>query len=116
MNTALSAAVLADSDTGKGSPIGLFVVLLLIVAVYFLYRSMSGHIRRLPEQFPESDKRSAEAGGSGKAAEAGGSGKAETAGGGGGEPVDGPEPTGGGQQTGGGEQTGSAQPRPERPA
>jgi hypothetical protein len=47
-----AAVVLAESDTGKGSPIGLFVVLLLIIAVYLLYRSMTGHIRRLPENFP----------------------------------------------------------------
>lgn len=47
-----AAAVLAASDTGKGSPIGLFVVLLLIVAVYLLYRSMSSRLRRLPERFP----------------------------------------------------------------
>lgn len=46
------AAVLAASDTGKGSPIGLFVILLLLVAVYLLYRSMSGRLRRLPERFP----------------------------------------------------------------
>lgn len=46
------AAVLAASDTGKGSPIGLFVMLLLLVAVYLLYRSMSGRLRRLPERFP----------------------------------------------------------------
>ena len=46
------AAVLAASDTGKGSPIGLFVVLLLILAVYLLYRSMSSRLRRLPERFP----------------------------------------------------------------
>ncbi|HEY0167091.1 MAG TPA: hypothetical protein VGB75_08620 [Jatrophihabitans sp.] len=45
-------AVLAASDTGKGSPIGLFVVLVLVIAVYLLYRSMSGHLRRLPERFP----------------------------------------------------------------
>jgi len=50
--TASAAAVLAASDTGKGSPIGLFVVLLLVIATYLLYRSMSGHIRRLPERFP----------------------------------------------------------------
>jgi len=47
-----AAAVLAASDTGKGSPIGLFVVLLLVIAVYLLYRSMTGHLRRLPENFP----------------------------------------------------------------
>jgi hypothetical protein len=51
----LAPTVLADSDTGKGSPIGLFVVLLLVVAVYFLYRSMSRHVRRLPEKFPSAD-------------------------------------------------------------
>lgn len=45
-------AVLAASDTGKGSPIGLFVMLLLLVAVYLLYRSMSSRLRRLPERFP----------------------------------------------------------------
>jgi hypothetical protein len=56
MTVSLSAAVLAESDSGKGSPIGLFVVLLLIIAVYFLYRSMSGHIRRLPEKFPGYDR------------------------------------------------------------
>ncbi|HEV2885770.1 MAG TPA: hypothetical protein VGX49_02565 [Jatrophihabitans sp.] len=47
-----AAAVLAASDKGKGSPIGLFVVLLLVIAVYLLYRSMTGHLRRLPEKFP----------------------------------------------------------------
>ncbi len=49
---AAATVPLAASDAGKGSPIGLFVVLLLVVATYLLYRSMSGHIRRLPERFP----------------------------------------------------------------
>ena len=52
MSAPSAAVLLAASDTGKGSPIGLFVVLLLVVAVYLLYRSMAGHIRRLPEKFP----------------------------------------------------------------
>jgi hypothetical protein len=47
-----TAAVLAASDTGKGGPIGLFVVLLLVIATYLLYRSMAGRLRRLPERFP----------------------------------------------------------------
>jgi|GEM_PF-2633445 len=47
-----AAALLAESDSGKGSPIGLFVVLLLVIAVFLLYRSMTGHLRRLPEKFP----------------------------------------------------------------
>jgi hypothetical protein len=52
MNASPVTVLLAASDTGKGSPIGLFVVLLLVVAVYLLYRSMTGHLRRLPENFP----------------------------------------------------------------
>lgn len=47
-----AAVLLAESDSGKGSPIGLFVVLLLVIAVFLLYRSMTGHLRRLPEKFP----------------------------------------------------------------
>jgi hypothetical protein len=42
---------LADSDAGKGSPIGFFVVLLLLIAVYFLYRSMNRHLKRVPDSF-----------------------------------------------------------------
>ncbi len=41
------ALLLADSDTGKGSPIGLLVVLLLVVAVYFLWRSMNRHLKKV---------------------------------------------------------------------
>lgn len=44
---------LADSDVGKGSPIGLLVVLLLAVAVYFLYRSMNRHLRNVPGRFDQ---------------------------------------------------------------
>lgn len=39
--------VLADSDGGKGSPIGLLVVLLLVIAVYFLWRSMNRHLKNV---------------------------------------------------------------------
>lgn len=46
-----ASRVLADSDVGKGSPIGLLVVLLLVVAVYFLYRSMNRHLRNVPGRF-----------------------------------------------------------------
>jgi hypothetical protein len=48
---AVSSTLLADTDQGKGSPIGLFVVLVLVIAVYFLYRSMAKHIRRVPQSF-----------------------------------------------------------------
>ena len=52
----LPSRVLADSDVGKGSPIGLLVVLLLIVAVYFLYRSMNRHLRKVPPEFGRPDR------------------------------------------------------------
>jgi len=42
-----AAILLADSDTGKGSPIGLLVVLLLVIAVYFLWRSMNRHLKKV---------------------------------------------------------------------
>lgn len=48
-----ASRVLADSDVGKGSPIGLLVVLLLVVAVYFLYRSMNRHLRNVPGRFDQ---------------------------------------------------------------
>lgn len=54
MNAALLAGaqvVLADDDKGRGSPIGLFVVLVLCIAVYFLYKSLNKHIKRVPESF-----------------------------------------------------------------
>ena len=38
-------------DFGKSSPVGLLVVLLLLVAVVFLIRSMTKHLRRVPESF-----------------------------------------------------------------
>ena len=52
---------LADSDVGIGSPIGLLVVLLLIVAVYFLYRSMNRHLRKVPPEFNPPAERPPEA-------------------------------------------------------
>ncbi|HEY0449474.1 hypothetical protein [Actinophytocola sp.] len=42
-------------DFGKSSPVGLLVVLLFFVAVAFLVRSMSKHLKRVPASFdPES--------------------------------------------------------------
>jgi hypothetical protein len=55
--TALHAiAVLADDGSGgeskKAGPIALLVILLLAVACFFLFRSMSKHLRRVREEFP----------------------------------------------------------------
>ena len=38
-------------EFGKASPIGLVVVLLLLIATVFLVRSMTKHLRRVPESF-----------------------------------------------------------------
>lgn len=47
-------------DFGKASPFGLLIVVLLLVAVFFLVWSMNRHLKRLPESFdpehPEPDQ------------------------------------------------------------
>ena len=59
--------VLADNgphnsgpDFGKASPFGLLVVVLLLIATFFLVRSMNRHLKKLPESFdrqhPEPDQ------------------------------------------------------------
>lgn len=47
-------------DFGKASPFGLLILVLLLVAVFFLVWSMNRHLKRLPESFdpehPEPDQ------------------------------------------------------------
>ncbi|OLF07147.1 hypothetical protein BLA60_28460 [Actinophytocola xinjiangensis] len=43
-------------DFGKSSPIGLLVILLFFVAVAFLVRSMTKHLKRLPKSFDPPDE------------------------------------------------------------
>jgi hypothetical protein len=54
-----AVAVLADDDTGgeskKAGPIALLVILLLAIACFFLFRSMSKHLRRVRDGFPTDD-------------------------------------------------------------
>jgi hypothetical protein len=38
-------------EFGKSSPVGLVVIILFFVAVFFLVRSMNKHLRRVPESF-----------------------------------------------------------------
>lgn len=47
--------VLAGDPTGeaaKSGPWGLTIILLLVVVCFFLFRSMSRHLRKVKEQFP----------------------------------------------------------------
>ena len=55
----VALAVLADDSGGeskKAGPIGLLVILLLVVACFFLFRSMSKHLRKVREDFPGEDE------------------------------------------------------------
>jgi hypothetical protein len=57
--TLSAASVLADNADGgeskKAGPIGLVVILLLVIACYFLFRSMSRHLRKVRQEFPDGD-------------------------------------------------------------
>jgi hypothetical protein len=48
----VATTLLADGENKKSGPIGLAVILLLCVACYFLFKSMSKHLRRVREEFP----------------------------------------------------------------
>jgi hypothetical protein len=45
-------------DFGKSSPVGLLVLILFFIAVGFLVRSMSKHLRKVPASFDEPTDRS----------------------------------------------------------
>ncbi|MDX6203401.1 MAG: hypothetical protein QOF82_1904 [Frankiales bacterium] len=47
----LAGRVLADDSNGPGAGLGLVVFLVLLVGCIFLFRSMSGRIKRLPASF-----------------------------------------------------------------
>lgn len=40
-----------NPEWGKAAPTGLFVLLVFVVACYFLFRSMNRHIRKVPADF-----------------------------------------------------------------
>ena len=46
--------LLAD-ESKKSGPIGFAVILVLCVACYFLFKSMSRHLRKVREEFPQQD-------------------------------------------------------------
>ncbi len=45
-------AVGRTGESAKSGPIGLAVILVLCVAVYFLFKSMSKHLKKVREEFP----------------------------------------------------------------
>jgi Na+-transporting methylmalonyl-CoA/oxaloacetate decarboxylase gamma subunit len=48
-------------DFGKSSPVGLLILLLFLIAVAFLVRSMTKHLKRVPESFDKPDETEAPA-------------------------------------------------------
>ncbi|NIJ10684.1 hypothetical protein FHU38_001028 [Saccharomonospora amisosensis] len=44
------------ADFGKSSPVGLLLLLLFFIAVVFLIRSMTKHLKRVPASFEEPEK------------------------------------------------------------
>lgn len=55
MAALLSACTTAggDDDIGKASPIGLVVLVLFFIAGIFLMRSMTKHIKKVPQSFED---------------------------------------------------------------
>lgn len=43
----------SEADEGKASPVGLVVLVLFLIAVVLLVRSMTKHLRRVPESFED---------------------------------------------------------------
>jgi hypothetical protein len=58
MNAELLAAAgdQLPEDVGKSGPLGLLLTLLLLIAVIFLVRSMSRHLKRIPPSFDPADR------------------------------------------------------------
>lgn len=48
----LAAELAKSGEAVKAGPIGLAVILILCIACYFLFKSMSKHMRRVREDFP----------------------------------------------------------------
>jgi hypothetical protein len=51
----LAAGDQLPEDVGKSGPLGLLLTLLLLIAVTFLVRSMSKHLKRIPPSFDPAD-------------------------------------------------------------
>jgi hypothetical protein len=52
---ALAEPLAKSGEAAKSGPIGFAVILVLCVACYFLFKSMSKHLRKVREEFPVDD-------------------------------------------------------------
>ncbi len=62
--TQLADDTLANTgpDFGKASPFGLLVVVVLLIATFFLVRSMNRHLKKLPDSFDRQPDQAADEG------------------------------------------------------
>ncbi|MGY5884521.1 hypothetical protein [Modestobacter lacusdianchii] len=60
MNAALTLLAVEQQqlpeDVGKAGPVGLFLIVVLLVAVILLGRSMGRHLKRVPRSFDPADR------------------------------------------------------------
>ena len=56
MNLLAAASDQLPEDVGKDGPIGLLLIVLLLIAVAFLVKSMSRHLKRVPASFDPVDR------------------------------------------------------------
>ena len=50
-----TGGVAKSGEAAKSGPIGFAVILVLCVACYFLFKSMSRHLRKVREEFPKDE-------------------------------------------------------------
>lgn len=55
VETVLAVEEQLPEDIGKAGPFGLLLIVVLLIAVVFLVRSMSGHLKRVPRSFDPAD-------------------------------------------------------------
>jgi hypothetical protein len=62
--TAPGTVYLAGAPTGMAGPVALFIIIVLCVASFFLFRSMSRHLKRVPVAFDDDPRDDPRFGGS----------------------------------------------------
>ena len=60
MSTGLALLAAANQqlpeDVGKSGPLGLLLIVVLLIAVALLVRSMTGHLKKIPNSFDPADR------------------------------------------------------------
>lgn len=52
MNVVLADTLAKSGEAAKSGPIGLAIILILCIACYFLFKSMSKHLKTVRENYP----------------------------------------------------------------